>query len=150
MQNPRFAKLFQDVISGLTEYYPALKDPKTAAAAEVAASNAYVNTGTSKEAIQADYIVLRDAVEKRMILAANNSQSESIGANSTESLYSEHQVVSLRSSLEYSGVKLAADTVGTIVAVHPDHAAYTVEFVVGGESLLPDLLHTKIKPASCS
>lgn len=64
-----------------------------------------------------------------------------------ELLYREHECVALRADLTFQGQVLAADTVGTIVAVYPDHAAYTVEFDVDGQSLLPDLIHIDLKPA---
>lgn len=65
----------------------------------------------------------------------------------TSSLYAENECVALRKDLSFQGRLLKADTLGTIVAVYPDHAAYTVEFDVAGESLLPDLLHPDLKPA---
>jgi hypothetical protein len=65
-----------------------------------------------------------------------------------EELHAEHAMVSLREDLEFGGKVIKAGTVGAIVSVHPDHAAYTVEFDVDGETVLPDLIHTDLAPAT--
>lgn len=65
----------------------------------------------------------------------------------TAELYPEHAVVLLKEDLAFGGTVIKARTPGAIVSVHAEHAAYTVEFVVDGVSLLPDLIHPDLELA---